>query len=81
MLAPGSKLSTKAFLDLLALRSFRWKDSDKFTFLWNGEIVIVKVDQERDFFFLLSAHEKEDKEQIYRWLYNRRQFIWEQQDD
>lgn len=81
MPAPGSTAKEKVFLDLAARRSFQWKDSDKFMFLWAGKIALVHVEHDRGFFFLLSSHTEQEKEQIYQWLYDRKEFIWGQLDD
>lgn len=69
--------TSRAVLDVLALRSLQWKDRDKFSFLWDGEVVLAHVDHSRNFFFVVSTHTVEIKESIYKWLWDRQEFIWE----
>ncbi len=55
---------------LVASRTLAWSDIDKFTFLWNYDLVIVYVDVERGFKKIITNHAPEILEEINDWLGN-----------
>ncbi len=53
---------------LIAARTLAWTDTDKFTFLWDYDLVIVYVDTERGAKRVISNHDPEVLEEIHEWL-------------
>ncbi len=54
----------------VAARTLAWSDIDKFTFLWDYDLVIVYVDVERGFKKIITNHAPEILEEISDWLGN-----------
>lgn len=54
----------------VASRTLAWSDVDKFTFLWDYDLVIVYVDVDRGFKKVISNHDPEILDEIYDWLGN-----------
>jgi hypothetical protein len=54
----------------IATRTLAWMDVDKFTFLWDYDLVIVYVDVDRGTKRVISDHDPEILEEIYGWLGN-----------
>lgn len=60
--------ANKQIIEYTAQHSIEWKDEDKFSFLWDGQVVIMHVDRERQRYSLLSHLEPEVVEEIGEWL-------------
>lgn len=57
--------------ETIAYRSLEWKDENKFTFLWNSELVIVYTSDKHTNDTrgtIISHHEPEILEEILIWL-------------
>jgi hypothetical protein len=54
----------------IAARTLAWMDVDKFTFLWDYDLVIVYADVDRGTKRVISDHDPEILEEIYDWLGN-----------
>jgi len=56
--------------ELIASRTLSWYDVDKFTFIWNNDLVIVHSDINRRMETIISNHDTEVLENIHSWLGN-----------
>ncbi len=54
----------------VANRTLAWSDIDKFTFLWDYDLVIVYTDVDRGIQKIITDHPPEILEEIYAWLGN-----------
>ena len=54
--------------ELVASRSLAWTDVDKFTFLWDYDLVIVYVNTERGAKKVITNHTPEILKEIHDWL-------------
>ena len=52
----------------IATRTLAWTDVDKFTFIWDYDLVIVYVDLERGAKKILTDHDEVVLAEIYEWL-------------
>ena len=52
----------------IASRTLAWTDVDKFTFLWDYDLVIVFVDPERGAKIVITSHDPEVLGEIHGWL-------------
>ena len=77
----NGRTANPIFLDRTAKASFRWRDENKFIFLWGGTLVMVHADHESGMFFVLTDHRASALTSIYKWLYNSRQFILDEGED
>ena len=48
--------------------SVEWKDESKFTFLWNGQLILVHLDRGR--YTILTDLDSETKTLVFKWLNN-----------
>lgn len=53
---------------IIAERSLEWKDTDKVSFLWGGEIVIAYVNRDYNKWYALTDLATEDIWDINQWL-------------
>jgi hypothetical protein len=52
----------------LAERSLEWKDTDKVSFIWGGEVVIAYVNRDHKKWYALTDLATEDIWNINQWL-------------
>ena len=52
----------------LAERSLEWKDTDKVSFIWGGEVVIAYVNRDHKKWYALTDLATEDIRDINHWL-------------
>ncbi len=55
-------------ISLVASRTLTWHDVDKFTFIWDSDLVIVHVDAVHGKETILSNHTPEVLEELHMWL-------------
>lgn len=53
---------------IIAERSLEWKDTDKVSFIWGGELVIAYVNRDYKKWYVLTDLVPEDVQDINQWF-------------
>lgn len=52
----------------VATNTLEWRDEDKFTFVWDNQLVLMHFDRERGNYTLLTDVEEHVEKAIFHWL-------------
>lgn len=61
-------MPSRTLVELVAQRSFDWKDEFRFTFIWNNNFIIGNYDRNRRWLSILTQMGQEEKAEAVAWL-------------
>ncbi|MBD3260998.1 MAG: hypothetical protein GF334_04850 [Candidatus Altiarchaeales archaeon] len=72
---------THPLVNHVAKNTLEWRDENKFSFVWDNQVVLMHFDRERARYTLISDVQPRVEEAIYRWLGSVIQKPIEEQED
>lgn len=72
---------THPLIEHVAKNTLQWRDENKFSFVWDNQVVLMHFDRERKKYTLISQVEPHVEKAIYHWLGTVIQKPAEEQED